>query len=423
MKDLIVVGGGQAGLAAGAAAAAAGLSVTVLEKTGRVGGSAYFSAGILWTAPDLATMREVAPDGDPELARALVEGFEPAVQAVRDAGIEVSERWEQHFGFGVAYRADIHAIHAHWVGRIDDLRLDTPVRSLIVEDGAVRGVRVDGEEVRAEAVLLATGGFQGDRELVKTFLGWDADDALVRSAPGSVGDGFRLARSAGAAASRGLGTFYGHTVPVPLSAWEPEHYLPLTQYHSTWSVLVNRDGRRYTDESLGDDVANQMTLRQPGGRGFLLCDERVRRERVIGPPYPHGQVIDRFAEARTLGARVESAASLDALADVLVGWGVDREGLRATLAPALEPLREPPFWAVELQPTITFTLGGVQVDAWGRVLDRDGAPVRGLYCAGGDAGGLQGPRYVAGLVLGMVFGPRAVEAAMTDMAKESAHGT
>jgi predicted oxidoreductase len=57
----------------------------------------------------------------------------------------------------------------------------------------------------------------------------------------------------------------------------------------------------------------------------------------------------------------------------------------------------------------------VRVDPWGRVLDRDGDCVRGLYCAGGDAGGLQGPRYVAGLMLGAVFGPRAVEAVMTDM--------
>jgi predicted oxidoreductase len=60
------------------------------------------------------------------------------------------------------------------------------------------------------------------------------------------------------------------------------------------------------------------------------------------------------------------------------------------------------------------SLGGVRVDAWGRVLDRDGAAVPGLYCAGGDAGGLQGPRYVAGLMLGMVFGPRAVEAVVMD---------
>ena len=61
-----------------------------------------------------------------------------------------------------------------------------------------------------------------------------------------------------------------------------------------------------------------------------------------------------------------------------------------------------------------FPLGGVRIDSWGRVLDRDGGAVPGLYCAGGDAGGLQGPRYVAGLALGLVFGPRAVDAVMTD---------
>ena len=69
MIDLIVVGGGQAGLAAGAAAAEHGLRVAVLEKSDRIGGSAHFSAGILWTAPDVATMQRLLPDGDPELGR------------------------------------------------------------------------------------------------------------------------------------------------------------------------------------------------------------------------------------------------------------------------------------------------------------------------------------------------------------------
>ena len=128
MIDLVVVGGGQAGLAAGAAAAERGLSVAVLEKTDRIGGSAYFSAGILWTAPDVATMRRLLPDGDPELGRVLVEGFEPAVAKARDAGVPVTERWTEHLGFGVAYRTDIHALHAHWASKIDDLRLNTPVK-------------------------------------------------------------------------------------------------------------------------------------------------------------------------------------------------------------------------------------------------------------------------------------------------------
>ena len=74
---------------------------------------------------------------------------------------------------------------------------------------------------------------------------------------------------------------------------------------------------------------------------------------------------------------------------------------------------------MQVQPTLTFPLGGVRIDSWGRVLDRDGGAVPGLYCAGGDAGGLQGPRYVAGLALGLVFGPRAVDAVVMDQGGEA----
>jgi hypothetical protein len=427
MIDLVVVGGGMAGLAAAARAAEHGLRVVVLEKTGRVGGSSALSAGILWTAPDVETMREVVPDGDPELGRVLVEGLEPAVERVRAAGVEVTERWYGQMGFGVAYRADIHALHRHWVGVIEgaggEIRLDAPVRSLRMDAGAVTGAG----DLEASAVLLATGGFQGDSELVKRFLGWDADRMLLRSNPGSTGDGFRLAASAGAAASRGLGGFYGHLVPAPLTAFEPEHYLPLTQYHSRYSILADLQGRRFVDESLGDEVSNQAAIRLPGMRAVLLCDERVRTEHVIGPPYPHGQVIDRFALASELGAKLASADTVDALVGRVAAWGFDGSGLKRTLisyehggpqdAPLPAgpvPLREPPFHAVEVQPTLTFPLGGVRVDAWGRVLDRDGEAVRGLYAAGGDAGGLQGPRYVAGLALGLVFGPRVADAVVMD---------
>ncbi len=432
MNDLVVVGGGQAGLAAAAHAAEQGLRVVVCEKTDHFGGSAAFSAGILWTAPDVATMRAVVPDGDSELGRLLVDGLEPAVDRVRDAGVLVTDRWYGQMGFGVAYRTDIHALHDHWqrviVENGGELRANTPVRSLRFADGRVVGAG----DVEARAVLLATGGFQGDSELVKRFLGWDADRMPIRSNRGSTGDGFRLAASAGAAASRGLGGFYGHLVPDPLTSFEPEHYLPLTQYHSRYSILVDFRGRRFVDESLGDEVSNQIVLQLPGARAVLLCDERVRKEHVIGPPYPHGQVIDRFAVARSLGANLTSADTIEALIDAVEEWGVDPVGLARTLDAYVNggaqdaplpaepvPLVEPPFHAVQVQPTLTFPLGGVRIDSWGRVLDRDGLAVPGLYCAGGDAGGLQGPRYVAGLALGLVFGPRAVDAVLMDEGGEA----
>jgi succinate dehydrogenase/fumarate reductase flavoprotein subunit len=410
--DLLVAGGGIAGLAAAARAAELGLEVVVAEKGDAVGGSAALSAGIVWTAPDVETARRVAPEGDPALLRALVEGFDAAIAHVRDAGVAVSERWTGQMGFGVAHHVDVAALRERWRALLGDALLTrTAVRELLVDGhGAVRGAVLTRDvEVTARAVLLATGGFQGDRELVGRLIGWGAERMAVRSNPGSVGDGMRLGRAAGAGLSRSLSGFYGHLIPDRLDRFDAADYLPLTQYHSNRSILVNVHGHRFTDESRGDEVSNQLVLREPEARAVLICDERVRREHAVGPPYPHGQVVDRFAAAAQAGGRLVHADSIADLAARVAEWGVDGAELPHTLAGA-DSLREPPFHALAVAPCITFTFGGLRVDADGRVLGPEGAWIRNLYAAGADAGGLQGPGYVGGLALGLVFGPRVAEA-------------
>jgi succinate dehydrogenase/fumarate reductase flavoprotein subunit len=429
MPDLLVIGGGMAGLAAAAAAAKAGARVTVVEKSRNVGGSAAMSAGIVWTAPDYETLRRVVPGGDPALGRALIDGFWPAVEWVRASGVPVSERWEGQMGFGSAVRVDMAALLTAWRQKIVSARgtvnVGAPARKLTADRaGRVSGAVVDGadgpSEVRAGAVLLATGGFQGDPELLASFIGPGADAMLVRSNPGSVGDGFRLGRAVGAAASKCLGGFYGHLLPSPLAELRQDQFLSLTQYYSNHCILVNRLGLRFTDESLGDEVSNQATLRQPGSRAVLLCDERIRTAFAVTAPYPHGQVIDRMAAAQAAGGRYASARTKEELVDVVAGWGVARKALAATLDPG--PFVDPPFHALELQPAITFPFGGLRVDPDGRVLDRDGAPVPGLFAAGADAGGLQDVRYVGGLALGLVFGPRAARTAIDEKRAVAGNG-
>jgi succinate dehydrogenase/fumarate reductase flavoprotein subunit len=442
--NLLVLGGGMAGLAAASAAAQAGATVIVVEKGARPGGSAAMSAGIVWTAPDFQTLRRVIPGGDPALGQALIDGFWPAVERVRSTGVYLSERWEGQMGFGSAVRADIPALLTAWQKQIESaggtLMVMSAARELLIDkSGRVGGAAVDTpagrHEISADAVLLATGGFQGDPELLATFIGPGADALLVRSNPGSVGDGFRLGRDAGGAASRCLGGFYGHLVPSPMAELRQDQYLKLTQYYSNQCILVNRLGHRFTDESLGDEVSNQATLRQPGSRSVLICDERIHSTFAATAPYPHGQVIDRIAEAEAAGGRCARAATMKELLEVVVGWGVPRRALTETLdqcaaaaagddsaldTPRVVPppsLSEAPFYALELQPTVTFTFGGLAVDPDGRVLNRDGAPVPGLFAAGADAGGLQDHRYVGGLALGLVFGPRAAGAAIGAVSK------
>ncbi len=449
MPDLLVIGGGMAGLAAASAAAELGARVTVAEKSGAPGGSAAMSAGIVWTAPDFATLRRAVPGGDPALGRALIDGFWPEVERLRRTGVFVSDRWEGQMGFGSAVRVDIKALLAAWQDKIvaakGRVMVGSPARRLVTDAaGRVCGAAIETagrrRELRADAVLLATGGFQGDPELLTTFIGAGAGAMLVRSNRGSVGDGFRLAREVGAAASRCLDGFYGHLVPSPLAELRQDQYLQLTQYYSNHCMLVNRLGRRFTDESLGDEVSNQATLRQPASRAVLVCDERVHTAFAATAPYPHGQVVDRIAAAKAAGGRYASTRTIEELVDVIAGWGVARRALAATIeqwaaaaegdeaaldVPRVvrpEPLIDPPFHALEVQPAITFPFGGLRVDPDGRVLDRDGAPLPGLFAAGADAGGLQDVRYIGGLALGLVFGPRAARTAVSERRAVATNG-
>src|SRR5260370_25292146 len=173
MAELLVVGGGMAGLAAAAAATSAGARVTVVEKRGTLGGSAAMSAGIVWTAPDFETLRQVVPGGDAALGRALVDGFWPAVDWIRSTGVSVSKRWEGQMGFGSAVRVDVKGLLAAWQRQVESaesagglVMLRSAARKLLTdESGRVAGAVVitpaGPRGGRAGAVRLRTGALQG----------------------------------------------------------------------------------------------------------------------------------------------------------------------------------------------------------------------------------------------------------------------
>ena len=104
-----------------------------------------------------------------------------------------------------------------------------------------------------------------------------------------------------------MSTFYGHLMPSPIPHFAENQFMPLAQYHSNHCILVNLRGRRFCDESQGDEVSNQALLPQPSARGVLLCDQRVRTTYVVAEPFPNAGGIDRFAEAVAAGAHFTSA--------------------------------------------------------------------------------------------------------------------
>ena len=205
--DVLVVGGGMAGMSAAMVAAEGGARTLVIEKGSRPGGSAALSVGMFWTIPDFETLRQRVPLGDPELGRAVVEEYPVAVETIRQMGVSVGDRVSGVMTVGLGHFIDVQELLDYELAVIEStggrITCSASVRRLLAdEEGAIVGATVrdsDGKRatVLADATILATGGFQGDPDLVSTYIGPNSDHMLVRSNKGSVGDGLRLGRAAG----------------------------------------------------------------------------------------------------------------------------------------------------------------------------------------------------------------------------------
>jgi succinate dehydrogenase/fumarate reductase flavoprotein subunit len=438
--DLLVIGGGAAGLSAAATAAREGAHVIVLERDEEIGGSAALSAGWLWSAPTLGVFREENPLGSVELGKVLIEDFPSALEWVSSLGV-ARFRPLVVYRFGRGFQIDIvdylrkcasivNSSGGNVVCRVD-------VRTLIQSaDGRVVGARVKDKEgtaiITARNTLLATGGFQGSPKLRAKYIHKNARRMMLRSNRQSVGHGLRLGLKVGAASTTWMDGFYGHLISSPANRFTPSDFTALSQYYSNYSMLINWNGDRFTDESAGDQFNVQAVLRQPHGKAVVIVDERVRQERVVGPDVETGAKIDKFKEAVDAGARFLACESVDELARGLRIWGVDGDAFVRTLAryntgvflpdePQRKrwgkPLVEPPFYALEVQPAITFSQGGLEIDPAARVLNWSGTPVIGLLAAGADAGGLYNKAYAGGLAMAVVFGRRAALTALESNAQ------
>lgn len=436
-SDVVVVGSGVSGSSAALHAARTGARVILVEKSVSPGGSAALSAGMFWTAPDEESYNRRIPLGKPGHGAALVNDYKEAVEELRQMGVRVAEEPTRDImTFGIGYSTDIHGILDYCRTQVEahggEVLTSTPVVGLLQDDAApgqgVHGVTVrqpSGRllDIEAGAVVIATGGFQGDPEALTRYMGPNADRLLFRSNPGSVGDGLRLGRQAGAGSSTGMSTFYGHLLPWPVHLFTAEQFLPYSQYYSGHTVLVNLRGERFTDETLGDELLNQDLTFQPEARGVLIFDDHVHQTEATQEPFPGLGTIDRFTTAIEAGGKHHSANTVDALLDKVATWGVDRANLGATLdayiaavengggsacgIPVSPEARAPhaaPFHALMVQPSITFTFGGLPTTTRGEVLDPDGRPVPGLFAAGADVGGLSNYGYAGGLAPGYITG-------------------
>jgi tricarballylate dehydrogenase len=321
-----------------------------------------------------------------------------------------------------------------------ELRCSHPVTGVLLDRrGAIRGVSGPAGDVHAPTVVMAAGGFEADPRLRAQHLGPNWDVAKVRGTPYNTGEALMAMLQAGAQA-------YGHWSGCHSIAWDaaapPTGDRTLTNRLSRQSyplgIVVNRHGERFLDE--GADFRNYTyarygaeILRQPGAIAAQLFDAQtaplLRTVEYEAPgvsgvrgsdmgELADGLGFDRPRLERTV--REFNAAVCDGRFDPAVKDGKGTRGIDPPKSNWALPLAEPPFLGFKVTCGITFTFGGVRVDAHARVLDRAGRPIGGLHAAGELVGGLFFHNYPggSGLTAGAVLGRRAGASAAALAARE-----
>jgi fumarate reductase flavoprotein subunit len=434
---VVIAGGGLAGLTAALRAAELGARVTLLEKGDRPGGSFVYSSGYIWSYVDLPTFRREAPGGDAILQRLILERLESCLTWLEDEGGPLLSRETGNpLTFGA--RFDPAQTVSALVDRLEasggELLTDNAFEALVDDDaGRVTGVlaRSAGglRDYDAGAVILASGGFAGDPELVGRHIIGGPGRMRVRAHPRCRGECFRAAFRWGALASAGLDEFYGRNLPAPPAKFTPEQFVEVSQLYGRYAVAINGRGERYADEGAdwSETALTRATAHQPGLYAWYVLDAAGLEGRVR-----ERSVQEMVETARRTGGTVLAAASLEELADELEERGVPRntflrsiEQYNAAIDAGQEPtpprtgksqpFRSAPFVAVKVAPTITHTVGGLAVDAGCRVLRKeDEGAIPGLYAAGVEVGGVSAGGYTSGLASALVFGRTAAESAVAD---------
>ncbi len=430
--DVVVIGSGMAGCAAALEAAQTGARVVVLEKSaaGVMGGNTRLSGGGF-----------SKPQGDDDAAReAYIRDYDETTLGRGERTIfelmaqtsAASLDWLEGHGISFEdpapwdpYNVDVAVVSPGWFmgmsgffsrmrERFEELGIEiafeTKAQQLVMNaDGAVAGVRAvtpDGmADYRAGAVVLAAGGYAANTQMLEAYNDANAGALMVRGYRGATGDGHRMAEAAGAGLARMGGMMALHiaaVAPDSTAAGQPASVIP-------HALSINREGRRFIDESRGYVAHGKAVLDQPEGVTTLIVDQAIRD---MGP------VSGVFATFDRLGLDIFEADTIEELAE-LVGLPPDRvaqtvadyndaidngaaSGISPPKAQLAHRIETPPFYALHpLAPGITLTFGGIMTDTDARALEPDGRAIPGLFAAGEGAGGAFFEDYIGGGALTM----------------------
>ena len=452
--DVIIVGAGLAGLSAAIDAASAGARVIVLDMNSVFGGHGIQSGGVAIVGsplqeaagyhdtPDQAyhDWMEWTIDGNPEWTRFYVDNSRRMIYDwITPMGVTFDTVRPSHGNsiprFHMTHRRGLNLLRPLYLEALRysniDWRWNVFAEHLIKENGRIVGVRgrnLRGSvpvELRAGAVVLATGGFESNVDMITE--NWRDDlptpgRVWGMSGQNSRGYGHRMAEEAGAALVRLDHQYNGYAGLPNALGLDDERGFPGGNPKSIW---INKDGVRFVTEGGVDRYVFPVVMRQqPEGHWSIFDENDKLAFGILSPHFVTPQGPDRDKIQRMFVDNPEVTAKADTLEGLAREIGVPPESLVATVERYNEQVRNgestevdglayedpppeftidtPPFYATKLYPIGNKSAGGVAIDLGTRALDSDGAPVPGLYAAGELTGsaGMDGSNGLDGMFTG-----------------------
>jgi len=428
--DVVIIGSGAAGLAAGIAAREEGASVVILERDDKPGNGITYATRAFAVGTSYQEAAGIADSADNAASEwPSITGVEGDTPAVYDFLAGSAETLDWLIGLGFAYTglasdedsgsvARLHTVRGEdtrlaLVADFDgDLRTGVEADALVQVRGRVRGVRwtdlETGEQgvTWARAVIVATGGFLRDRAKVDEVRPDLAGrDLLVETSPQATGGGLGLLDDVGAAwANQGELGLYVHAIQDPDR--DPGEALIFGAMDQ--ALFVDASGARFADERNSRSLLFFDVV--PGDDVYVVAPDAIAGSYMATRPDYNRD--DPMVEQRFgMGDLVLSSPDvvLAATPSELAGLaGIDADGLEATIAEvtALAEIDgvdgfgrdfggglrfdDDLWWSIHLKPGLAKGFGGVATDEQARVLDASGQPIPGLYAAGEVAGMLPG---------------------------------
>lgn len=435
--DIVIIGAGGAGMTAALEAKANGMNPVILEKMPVAGGNtSKSSSGMNASQTKFQTEQGIQDSNDkfyeetlkggkgtnnPELLRFFVDHSGAAIDWLDSIGIRLnnititggmSEKRTHRPEDGSAVG---QYLVTGLVKNVEEQKIplfvNADVKEITQKDGKVNGVKVifnakDEKTIAAKAVIVASGGFGANMEMI-TKVRSDLAGYVTTNQVGSTGDGIRMIEKLGGT------TVDMDQIQVHPTVQQEKSYLIGEVVRGEGAILVNAEGTRFHNEMDTRDNVTAAINALSERTAWLVFDSGVKSRAKAIDQYEKMGFTVQGDTIEALAGKMDVPA--DALKTTLDTWNnavANKNDASFGRTTAMDnDLSGAPYYAIKIGPGIHYTMGGVVINTNTEVLTKDGQPIPGLFAAGEVTGGLHGQNRIGGNSVGeiIVFGLQAGE--------------